>query len=384
MNGQPKTLSEEGDRVMDIQTFKEALPYLIKAKVPAMLVGHHGVGKTEGTRQFSQENDYMLRILNLGTQEVGDVIGLADFLKDPKTGQNVATKFMIPTWAKDLKEFCEANPDKHGILFLDELNRARRDVLQVVFPLLLEGRIHETIFPKNFYVLAAMNPNTENYIVTDISDKALLDRFCHIKMAPSKQEFFGYAKSRGFDPNLVQFLQDQPALLQGELEEFGIDDVTPSRRSWELIDRLLKLKPPVNLLRHMAVGLVGSQAATAMLKALSDGDKPINAKDVIDNYSKFEKKIKEYSNPQKNRMDMLKFTTDSLVEWAKATPNAKLTPEQQKNIAAFLYDVPRELSFDVCRELYAINCTRPVIDECAELLNDIAAKRGMKTRVEKK
>jgi MoxR-like ATPase len=90
---------------MNIETLKESLPFLIKAEIPALMVGHHGVGKTQGAQQFAAENKYFIRILNLGTQEVGDIIGLADFVKD-KDGNNVATKFMIPDWAKELKEFC--------------------------------------------------------------------------------------------------------------------------------------------------------------------------------------------------------------------------------------------------------------------------------------
>lgn len=364
---------------MNIETFKEALPFLIKAEVPAMLVGHHGVGKTEGTRQFCDENTYMLRILNLGTQDVGDIIGLADFEKDPKTGQNVATKFMIPDWAKQLKEFCEKNPDKVGVLFLDELNRARRDVLQVIFPLLLEKRMHTTVFPKNFYVLAAMNPNTDDYIVTDISDKALLDRFCHIKMAPSKPEFFKYAKSKGFDPMLLQFLQDQPKLLQSELEAFEIE-VKPSRRSWFAVERLLKAKAPAHLLREMCFGLVGVEATTAMLKSLSDSDKPIFAKDILESYSKHKKKIEEYSTSGAgNRMDMLKVTTDSILEMAQQRKQA-LTKDEAKNLADFLYAIPRDLSFNLCRELYMEDITRPVIDDHIDLLTDIANKRGLKVK----
>ena len=365
---------------MNIETFKEALPFLIKAEVPAMLVGHHGVGKTEGTRQFAKDNGHFLRIINLGTQEVGDIIGLADFMKDPKTGQNIATKFMIPDWAKELLEYCQANPDKNGILFLDELNRARRDVLQVVFPLLLEKRIHATIFPKNFYVMAAMNPNTEDYIVTDISDKALLDRFCHIKMAPSKQEFFKYARARGFDAQLVQFLQDQPEMLQAELEAFDLSDVKPSRRSWEAVDRFLKLKPPMHVARDVAAGLVGGVAATAMFKALSETDKPISAKDVLSDYPKFKKRIQSYSDAKTGgRLDMIKFTSDSLQEYAENNKKA-LSKEESKNLAEFLWDIPRDLSFSLCRELYLQECTRATIDEHSDLLTDIANKRGMKVK----
>lgn len=361
---------------MNIETFKESLPFLIKAQIPAMLVGQHGVGKTEGVSQYAKENKFFLRILNLGTQEVGDIIGLADFLKDEK-GQNVATKFMIPDWAKEINEFCIANPDKTAILFLDELNRARRDVLQVIFPLLLEKRIHTTVFPKNFYVMGAMNPNTEDYIVTDISDKALLDRFCHVKMQPSKQEFYKYAKTQNFDPLLLQFLQDQPKMLAAELESFELD-VKPSRRSWFAVNRLLDLKPPIHILKDLTMGLVGTEAAVAMMKSLNESDKPITAKDVLENYKGIKKRIEDYSNAKTGgRMDMLKFTCDSILEFAQGYKKA-LTKDESKNLADFLWDIPKDLAYNLCRELYMEECTRPTIDEHSDLLNEIASKRKLK------
>lgn len=364
---------------MNISTLKEALPYLIEAEVPAMLVGHHGVGKTEGVRQYCKDNGFMLKILNLGTQDVGDIIGLADFLKDSK-GQNVATKFMMPDWAREILEFCQANPDKKAVLFLDEINRARRDVLQVIFPLLLEKRIHATTFPKNFYPMGAMNPNTGDYIVTDISDKALMDRFCHIKLSPSRQEFFKYAKDKKFDERVLQFLTDQPDLLQADLEAFGLDEVKPSRRSWEAVDRVLKVKTPLNLLPEVVTGLVGSTASASFIKSLSETDKPISGKDVLDNYSKFQKKVKEYADAKngKSRMDMLKYTADSITEHIQANPKKALTKDQAKNLGDFLWDIPRDLSYGLARELYMEEPARPVIDAHSELLKDMADKRGMK------
>lgn len=364
---------------MNISTLKEAMPFLIDAEVPAMLVGHHGVGKTEGVRQYCRDNGFMLKILNLGTQDVGDIIGLADFLKD-KDGQNVATKFMMPDWAREILQFCEANPNKKAVLFLDEINRARRDVLQVIFPLLLEKRIHATTFPKNFYPMGAMNPNTGDYIVTDISDKALMDRFCHIKLSPSRQEFFKYAKDSKFDDRVIQFLTEQPELLQAELEAFGLDEVKPSRRSWEAVNRVLKVKTPVNLLPEIITGLVGSTASASFIKSLSDTDKPISGKQIMDEYSNFKTKVQKYADAKSGgRMDMLKYTADSIVEWVQSDKKA-LTKDQQKNLADFLWDIPRDLSFGLARELYMEDRTRSVIDDHADLLKDMADKRGMKVK----
>lgn len=357
---------------MNINTLKEALPFLFQANVATMIIGHHGVGKSQGVAQYAAENGMEFVDLRLGTQDVGDLLGLADFVKDEKTGQTIATKFMRPDWFP-------TDPNSKGIIFLDEINRARRDVLQAVFQLVLDKRIHRYVLPKGWQVIAAMNPNTGDYIVTDIGDKAFMDRFCHIKLNPSTQEFFKYASERKFDDRLLSFLKDQAEMLQGELEAFGLEDVKPSRRSWEAIDRLIKVNTPVNVLSELAKGLVGTTASAAFIKAMSETDKPINAKDVMENYPKMKKRVVEYADKNNARLDMLKFTCDSIMEYMESDKKA-LTKDQQKNLGEFLWDIPRDLSFSMAKDLYMIERSRPVIDEHAELLQDIANKRGMRVK----
>lgn len=355
---------------MNIKTLKESLPYLFEANVSAMVVGHHGVGKSQAVKQYADEKGFEFVDLRLGTQDVGDLLGLAEFEKDPKTGQSVATKFMRPDWFP-------TDPNSKGIIFLDEINRGRRDVLQAVFQLCLDKRLHRYTLPKGWHVVAAMNPNTEDYIVTDLSDKAFLDRFCHIKLAPSKQEFFDYAKTRKFEPQLIQFLQDQPGLLQNELEAFELS-VTPSRRSWEAVDRLMKIKTPVNLLRELVAGLVGTTASTAFIKSLSDSDKPINGKDILDTYDKVAPRIKKYSDSKTGgRQDMLKFTCDSLLETIQEMKK-KPTKDQSTNIVEFLKVIPKDLAFDLCRNLYLEDNAREIIDNSEDLLKILANARNMK------
>jgi hypothetical protein len=269
------------------------------------------------------------------------------------------------------------NPNSKGIIFLDEINRGRRDVLQAVFQLCLDKRLHRYVLPKGWHVVAAMNPNTEDYIVTDLSDKAFLDRFCHIKLAPSKQEFFDYAKGRKFDAQLISFLQDQPGMLQTDLEAFELD-VKPSRRSWEAVDRLLKIKTPVNILRELVSGLVGTAASTAFIKSLSDSDKPILGKDILDDYSKVAKRIEKYSDAKTGgRQDMLKYTCDSLLE-AIQEMKKKPTKEQSTNVVQFLKVIPKDLAFGLCRELYLEDNARELIDNSEDLLKILANARNMK------
>lgn len=363
---------------MNIQKLKESMPYAIAARIPLLLVGHHGIGKTEGVRQFTQEQGHLLTIVNLGTQETGDIIGLADFEKDEK-GNNIATKFMMPDWARNILLFCKENPDKNAVLFFDEINRARRDVLQVVFPILLESRIHTTTFPKNFYVMAAMNPSTADYIVTDISDKALMDRFCQIKLKPSTPEWFTYATKAKFAPEVIAYLKEDPKMLASELEDFSIER-KPSRRSWEAVHRLMSVKTPINILEELVAGMVGMEASTAFIKSLSSTDKPISGKEVLADYPKLQKRVQKYSDAKTGgRQDLLAYTKDSLIEEIKGRGKKGLTKEEGENFGEFLMDLPKEFSFIICQEVYMEDFMRPIIDGNKKLIDILTtAKHGTK------
>jgi alkaline phosphatase D len=356
---------------MNINQFKESLPFIRETGVAVLVWGHHGVGKSQAVRQYCDENQLGFVDLRLGTQDVGDLLGLADF-KVNERGEKVATKFMQPTWFP-------TDPESQGVIFLDEINRGRRDVLQAVFQLVLDKRLHEYKLPKGWSVIAAANPSTQDYVVTDISDRAFLDRFCQIKLAPSKTEWLSYAKKKGFDPSIVQFISEQPAMLQGELEAYDLG-VTPSRRSWEAVDKLMKAKLPVHLRRDLICGLVGTTAGTAYLKSLESEDKPITAREVVENFENVKARIKKYSNAKTGgRIDMLKYTSDSILELAQQyTQNGKQFEASEKdNLGQFLLAIPKDLAFALCRELYMEESARKVIEESKELLKLFADARKL-------
>ena len=74
---------------------------------------------------------------------------------------------------------------RQHVIFLDEFNRANRYVLDVMLPFLLDGTLGTHRVPENTIIVAAGNPGgTEDYSVTEIEDKALLSRLCHIALNP--------------------------------------------------------------------------------------------------------------------------------------------------------------------------------------------------------
>lgn len=369
---------------MFINTYKEALPYLIKAGITPMLVGNHGVGKSQANAQIVKDNDWYIVDLRLGTQEPADLIGLGDFGLD-ENGKKISTEFMPPKWLTDLIQFCKENPEKKAILFLDEINRARRDVLQAVFQLVLDKKLHTVELPENAHVVAAMNPNNDGYIVSDISDKAFLDRFCHIKLTPSTAEWFKYAEKKSFKPELISFLKDQPELLQdGTLTDISLDDIKPSRRSWEAIHKLLEVETPAHLLRELVFGLVGVTAGQAFITSLKDTDKPINGEEIIKNFGKHKDKLTEYSDSKTGgRIQLVKHTCDSLHAYLEnrncleEKDERELKDKESKNLMKFLKLVPLEYSFNLCRDIYLIDIARKEMEKDTEIVDlIISGRRG--------
>ena len=359
---------------MRIATFKKAIPYLTKANIAALVWGHHGVGKSQAVHQYCKENKLGFVDLRLGTQEVGDLLGLQDF-KVNEEGERVATKFMRPEWFP-------TEPESKGIIFLDEINRASRDVLQAVFQLVLDRKIHTYELPKGWHVIGASNPNTEDYIVADIGDKAFMDRFCHISLTPSAQEWLDYARDKEFDSSIINFIATDPGNLQEKLEECTVvDEVKPSRRSWEAVDRLIKAGTPWDVLQELCYGLVGNASTIAYIESIKSADKPFSALDVLQRYTKLSKKVKEYGDSKKNeggRFDLLKATCDNVLKHiSKYVEEAdkSLLEKEEANLRKFLKDLPVDISFSLARELYRKPKMRSVIDKDPKIMDIMESAR---------
>ena len=141
---------------MDIKQLKRFLPYAMKTKVAVMVHGLHGIGKSQTIKQFAEEQGMQFIDRRLSQMESGDLLGLPSL-------ENGRTSFFTPDWLP-------TDPNSKGILFLDEINRARRDVLQGVFQLVLDRQLGSYKLPDGWSVISAINPNTDDYDVTNVFD----------------------------------------------------------------------------------------------------------------------------------------------------------------------------------------------------------------------
>src|SRR4051794_29180271 len=201
-----------------------------------LLVGRHGIGKSEIiTAFFREERKLPVVAFFLGQMsDPGDLIGLLH--KDEETGRSV---FLPPYWWP--------TDGKPVALFLDELNRARPEVLQSVHELALNKTLAGKRLPEGSVVVSAVNAGDE-YQLTDL-DPALVSRFNLYEFAPTVQDWLAWAADSGLDPRVTNFIQQNQAYLDTDGTGLGEEAAvlansglvkTPDRRAWVKVSNFVK------------------------------------------------------------------------------------------------------------------------------------------------
>ena len=245
---------------MNISTNITELKQLLEA-TPAshniMLVGNHGIGKSEILTEFFKEKGMPVVALFLGQMaDPGDLIGLPT--KDEKTGK---TDFMPPYWFPI--------DGKPIVLFLDELNRARPEILQTVMDLALNRKLAGKLLPEGSRIISAVNAG-DQYQLTDL-DPALVSRFNIVNFKPTAEEWLLWARKSGLDPRVIGFIDENRMWLdkdpdQKEGADTGLDK-TPDRRAWKRVSDVVANKAELKEIDSKIISsIVGPKAASAFIQ----------------------------------------------------------------------------------------------------------------------
>ena len=175
---------------------------LTPADQNVMLVGRHGIGKSQIVGDHFERQERTVITFFLGQMsDPGDLIGLMH--KNEKTG---VSEFLPPYWWPLANE--------PVVLFLDELNRARPEILQSVMDLTLNRTLAGKSLPAGSQVIAAVNEG-EEYQLTDL-DPALVSRFNIYQFNPTVQDWLIWANESEIDPRVVSFIQANSEYLDGD------------------------------------------------------------------------------------------------------------------------------------------------------------------------
>jgi hypothetical protein len=222
-----------------------------------MLVGRHGIGKSRIITDFFETRGKKVVSLFLGQMsDPGDLIGL------PALDSNLTkTDFRPPYWFP-----LDGRPI---VLFLDELNRARPEILQCVMDLALNRSLAGKRLPAGSQVVSAVNEG-EEYQLTDL-DPALVSRFNVYHFLPSCAEWLLWASANGIDERIVLFIEKNSDYLDGGAGPDAGLDRTADRRSWERVSEIIKTEDTIDkTLEKLIAGIVGVKAALRFSNFLNE------------------------------------------------------------------------------------------------------------------
>jgi hypothetical protein len=155
----------------------EALGVAVAARVPVLLWGAPGTGKTSAIRAMAEAMGLPCETVIASIREPSDFAGLPVVTGD-------VVRFAPPLWATRLAEAGT------GVLFLDELSTAPPAVQAALLRVVLERTVGDLTLPDDVAVVAAANPPEQAADGWDLS-APLANRLCHLSWETSPRGIAG-------------------------------------------------------------------------------------------------------------------------------------------------------------------------------------------------
>jgi hypothetical protein len=268
---------------MSQATSVEALGIAVAARVPALLWGAPGTGKTSAVRAMAEAMGWPCETVIAAIREPSDFAGL------PVVSAG-DVHMAPPRWAQRLAAA------GHGLLFLDEISTAPPAVQAALLRVVLERVVGDLDLPDGVVVVAAANPPEQAADGWDLS-APLANRFCHLDWSVEPAAF-AQGLVGGWEPavapNLPDGWEDGLARTKGLISAFitvrpglACDVPTdaaragrgwPSPRTWDMAARLWAAADAANAsveaTTALITGAVGEGAGVELLMWEMEMDLP--------------------------------------------------------------------------------------------------------------
>ncbi len=163
------------------------------AELPVLLVGRHGIGKSEYLESWARDRGLAPFVLDLSLLEATDLTGIPYL--DRGTTRFAPPATLPPSDARE-----------PTLLVPEELNRCDRSVRQPCLQLLTTRRLNEYRLPAGCFLAACVNPPETGYDVDEI-DEALASRFVTIHVEPERRAWLAWARASGAPDLLLRFVE---------------------------------------------------------------------------------------------------------------------------------------------------------------------------------
>lgn len=273
-------------RTLSPNKAKSRISHAITKKRPVFIWGPPGIGKSDIVHQIGDALDAHVIDVRLSLWEPTDIKGIPYYsAEDNKM-----------SWAPpvELPDAAMASKHKAIILFLDEMNSAAPAVQAAAYQLILNRRVGAYELPDNVYIVAAGNRETDKG-VTYRMPAPLANRFVHLELAVSFDDWFNWAVDNKIHKDVVGFLQ----FAKRDLYDF--DPKSPNRsfatpRSWSFVSELLEDNLDDETTTDLVSGCVGEGLAIKFVAHRKVAASMPNPTDIL------EGKIKEIKSKEISAM----------------------------------------------------------------------------------
>ena len=273
-------------RTLSPNKAKSRISHAITKKRPVFIWGPPGIGKSDIVHQIGDALDAHVIDVRLSLWEPTDIKGIPYYsAEDNKM-----------SWAPpvELPDAAMASQHKAIILFLDEMNSAAPAVQAAAYQLILNRRVGAYELPDNVYIVAAGNRETDKG-VTYRMPAPLANRFVHLELAVSFDDWFNWAVDNKIHKDVVGFLQ----FAKRDLYDF--DPKSPNRsfatpRSWSFVSELLEDDLDNETTTDLVSGCVGEGLAIKFVAHRKVAASMPNPTDIL------EGKIKEIKSKEISAM----------------------------------------------------------------------------------
>lgn len=339
-------------------------------EIAILLSGNHGIGKSQVVAQAAGNLGIPCIDFRLSQNEVGDLKGMPFNI-------NGRTVFAPPEFfplreadAVQLKDMLGLAEDislgrygDRGILFLDEINRANREVQQAAFELVLDRRLNLRSLPDGWRVVAAINGDDDIYTVNAM-EPAFLSRFFLIDFSPTVDEWLNWSGKAGVHDSIRQFIRKFPEFLDPKPElikeamEQGVKKVH-DRRAWEKLSRTIlkfeedhkngnrdhapleKVGSNLDYLILLASGFVGHIASLKFKSFVETDYQSLNADTILNKWDdEVQKRIEGIVRI--GRIPELAAYNDLLIAYVDEKLKTNLNDKQSTNLRKYLEIIPKE------------------------------------------
>lgn len=239
------------------QQLIELLSIYVPRRLPVLVVGGAGIGKSEIVEQVAQTLDHDLLISHPVVEDPTDSKGLPFPAADGQSARHLPFG--------DLERVLRP-AGRPLIWFLDDLGQASPAVQAAKMQLLLARRIGEHALPDHVTFVAATNRRSDNAGVSGILDPVLSRFAAVVELEPTIDGWTAWALRHAVPPELIAFLRFRPDLLYAKKSTRDIENA-PNPRSWGFVARAMGFVPASLELAAYA-GAVGDAAAAELMSFL--------------------------------------------------------------------------------------------------------------------